>query len=98
MIDLDALTLARLIRSKEISPVAVVDAVLARIEALSPTVNAFITVTADEARAAARRAEAAVMAGGPLGPLHGVPFSAKDLLFTAGTRTTMGSLIFADQV
>src|SRR6266545_4889704 len=63
MIDFDALTLARLIRSKEVSPVAVVDAVLARIEALQPTVNAFITVTADEARDTARRAEAAVASG-----------------------------------
>ena len=98
MIDVDALTLARLIRSKEVSPVAVVDAVLARIEALQPTVNAFITVTADEARDTARRAEAAVMRGDPLGPLHGVPFSVKDLVFTKGVRTTMGSLIFADQV
>ena len=98
MIDLDALTLARLIRSKEVSPVAVVDAVLARIQALQPTVNAFITVTADEARDTARRAEAAVMRGDRLGPLHGVPFSVKDLVFTKGVRTTMGSLIFADQV
>jgi aspartyl-tRNA(Asn)/glutamyl-tRNA(Gln) amidotransferase subunit A len=98
MIRTDALTLARRIRTKEISPVAVVEAVLQRIEALQPTVNAFVTVTADEARAAARRAEAAVMAGDRLGPLHGVPFSVKDLLFTKGARTTMGSLIFADQV
>jgi len=94
----DALTLAQRIRTKQVSPVAVVDAVLERIEALQPTVNAFITVTADEAREAARRAEAAVMAGEPLGPLHGVPFSVKDLLFTRGGRTTMGSRIFADQV
>ena len=94
----DALTLAQRIRTKQVSPVAVVDAVLERIEALQPTVNAFITVTADEAREAARRAEAAVMAGEPLGPLHGVPFSVKDLLFTRGVRTTMGSRIFADQV
>jgi aspartyl-tRNA(Asn)/glutamyl-tRNA(Gln) amidotransferase subunit A len=94
----DALTLARQIRTKQISPVAVVDAVLQRIETLQPKVNAFITVTADEARDAARRAEAAVMAGAALGPLHGVPFSVKDLLFTRGVRTTMGSLIFADQV
>jgi aspartyl-tRNA(Asn)/glutamyl-tRNA(Gln) amidotransferase subunit A len=98
MIDTDALTLARQIRAKEVSPVAVVEAVLRRIETLQPSVNAFITVTADEARAAARRAEAAVMAGGPLGPLHGVPFSVKDLLFTERVRTTMGSVIFADQV
>ena len=98
MIATDALTLARQIRRKEVSPVAVVDAVLHRIEALQPTVNAFITVTADEAREAARRAEAAVMAGAPLGQLHGVPFSVKDLLFTKGVRTTMGSFIFAEQV
>ena len=94
----DALTLAQWIRTKQISPVAVVDAVLERIDTLQPTVNAFITVTADEARDDARRAEAAVMAGARLGPLHGVPFSVKDLLFTTGVRTTMGSLIFADQV
>lgn len=94
----DALTLAHQIRTKQMSPVAVVDAVLQRIEALQSTVNAFITVTADEARDAARRAEAAVMAGDRLGPLHGVPFSVKDLLFTRGVRTTMGSLIFANQL
>ena len=98
MIEVDALTLARQIRAKAVSPVAVVDAMLRRIEALQPTVNAFITVTADEARDAARKAEAALMAGGEIGPLHGVPFSVKDLLFTKGIRTTMGSLIFADQV
>jgi aspartyl-tRNA(Asn)/glutamyl-tRNA(Gln) amidotransferase subunit A len=98
MIRTDALTLARQIRTKEVSPVAVVEAALQRIEDLQPTVNAFITVTADEAREAARRAEDAVMAGDRLGPLHGVPFSVKDLLFTRGSRTTMGSLIFADQV
>ena len=98
IVEADALTLARQIRTKELSPVAVVDAVLKRIAALQPTVNAFITVTADEARDAARRAEAAVMAGDRLGPFHGVPFSVKDLLFTKGIRTTMGSRIFADQV
>jgi aspartyl-tRNA(Asn)/glutamyl-tRNA(Gln) amidotransferase subunit A len=98
LVAVDALTLARRIRTKEVSPVAVVDATLQRIEALQPSVNAFITVTADEARDAARRAEAAVMAGQTLGPFHGVPFSVKDLLFTRGVRTTMGSLIFADQV
>ena len=98
LVEADALTLARLIRDKQVSPVAVVEAVLARIEALQPTVNAFITVTAEEARTAARRAEAAVMAGEHLGPFHGVPFSVKDLLPTRGVRTTMGSLIFADQV
>jgi aspartyl-tRNA(Asn)/glutamyl-tRNA(Gln) amidotransferase subunit A len=98
MLQTDALTLARQIRTKQLSPVALVDAVLQRIDDLQPTVNAFITVTADEARADARRAEAAVMEGERLGPFHGVPFSVKDLLFTRGVRTTMGSRIFADQV
>jgi aspartyl-tRNA(Asn)/glutamyl-tRNA(Gln) amidotransferase subunit A len=98
MIDTDALTLARQIQSRAVSPVEVVEAVLRHIDRLQPVVNAFITVTADEARARARAAEAAVMAGAPLGPLHGVPFSVKDLLFTAGSRTTMGSVMFADQV
>ena len=98
MIDTDAVTLARQIRAKEISPVELIDAVLRRIESLQPTVNAFITVTADAARTAAGRAESAVMSGAPLGPLHGVPFSVKDLLFTKDVRTTMGSAIFADQV
>src|SRR4030095_9982661 len=98
MIETDALTLARQIRTKAISPVAAVDAVLRRIGALQPTVNAFITVTADEARDGARRAEAALMAGEDVGPPAGGPVSVQDLLFTKGIRTTMGSLIFADQV
>lgn len=91
---MDAGTLTAMIRSRAISPVEVVEAVLARIERLQPSVNAFITVTAEEARAAAKRAEAAVMTGTPLGPLHGVPFSVKDVVATAGVRTTMGSVIF----
>jgi aspartyl-tRNA(Asn)/glutamyl-tRNA(Gln) amidotransferase subunit A len=98
LVRMDALTLARKIRAKEVSPVEVVEAVLQRIESLQPTVNAFITVTADEARETSRRAERAVMAGERLGSFHGVPFSVKDLLFTRGVRTTMGSVIFADQV
>jgi len=97
MFQTDALTLARHIRTKQISAVEVVDAVLQRIDALQPTVNAFHR---DRRRGPGRRrrAEAAVMAGERLGPLHGVPFSVKDHLFTRGVRTTMGSFIFADQV
>jgi aspartyl-tRNA(Asn)/glutamyl-tRNA(Gln) amidotransferase subunit A len=103
MADLDLLytpasELAGRIRRKDLSPVELVDAVLARIEASQPTINAFITVTAVTARAEAKAAEQAVMAGRPLGPLHGIPFSVKDLTPTAGVRTTMGSAIFADQV
>src|SRR5256885_619593 len=87
-----------MIRAGEVSPVEIVDAVLRRIEELQPTVNAFITITAEAARDAARRAERAVLAGEPLGILHGVPFSVKDLLHTQGVRTTMGSVIFEHQV
>jgi aspartyl-tRNA(Asn)/glutamyl-tRNA(Gln) amidotransferase subunit A len=89
-----AAELAGRIRRREVSPVEVVDAVLGRIAALQPKLNAFITVCADEARAAARGAEAAVIRGDALGPLHGVPFSVKDLVNTGGVRTTFGSLIY----
>lgn len=90
--------LARMIRAKDVSPVEVVDAVLARIERINPTVNAYVTVTADQARAAAKAAEAAVVRGDTLGPLHGVPYSLKDLTPTKGIRTTMGSKIFEHNV
>ncbi|MCT8175493.1 amidase [Variovorax sp. CY25R-8] len=92
-----AVALAALVRRKEASPVEIVQAALARIEARRE-LNAFITVTADEALDAARRAEAAVMAGESLGPLHGIPYSVKDLTLTAGVRTTMGSAIYEDFV
>jgi Asp-tRNA(Asn)/Glu-tRNA(Gln) amidotransferase A subunit family amidase len=90
--------LARLIRAQEVSPVEVVEAFLARIERINPQINAYCTVTADQARAAAREAEAAIQAGERLGPLHGVPFSLKDLTPTRGIRTTMGSKIFEDNI
>src|SRR5271167_5286577 len=93
-----AAELARLIARRELSPVELVDAALARIERAQPALNAFITVTAEPARAAARAAEAAVMQGEALGPLFGVPFSVKDLVNTAGVRTTFGSAALADNV
>ncbi|MDH3701741.1 MAG: amidase family protein [Alphaproteobacteria bacterium] len=95
---LPATELATRIADRDISPVDAVEAVLAAIERWEPRINSFITVTAEEARSAARAAEAAVMAGDSLGPLHGVPFSVKDLLNTAGARTTFGSHAFADNV
>ncbi len=97
LMDHGAVALAALVRRKEASPVEIVQAALARIEARRE-LNAFITVTADQALAAARHAEAAVMAGEPLGPLHGIPYSVKDLTLTAGVRTTMGSAIYEDFV
>ncbi|MBS1659956.1 MAG: amidase [Bacteroidetes bacterium] len=89
----DATRLAELIRNREISPVEVVKAHLDRIEAVDPQVNAIVTV-ADTAMKAAREAEAAVLRGDQLGPLHGVPFTAKDSIDTADVLTQRGSPIF----
>jgi aspartyl-tRNA(Asn)/glutamyl-tRNA(Gln) amidotransferase subunit A len=93
-----ALEIAALVRDKQLSPVEITAALLARIEALDPRLNAFCLVTADAARAAAREAEIAVMKREPLGALHGVPLSLKDVLYTRGLRTTGGSRLFADLV
>ena len=89
-----ALELGEAIRAKKVSPVEVVDAVLARIERLNPMLNAYCTVTAAAARAAAKEAEAAVMRGDALGGLHGIPVSIKDLVATKGVRTTHGSKLY----
>jgi aspartyl-tRNA(Asn)/glutamyl-tRNA(Gln) amidotransferase subunit A len=89
-----ATDLAGLIRRRLVSPVELVGQVLHRIDTLQPSLNAFITILADRARADARRAEEAVMRGDPLGALHGIPFSVKDLTHPADVRTTMGSAIF----
>lgn len=95
---LSAAELAKLIRRREISPVDVVRSTLARVERSQPILNAFITICAEEALTAARDAETAVMRGDSLAPLHGVPFSVKDLISTRGVRTTYGSLIFEHHV
>ncbi|MBV8189588.1 MAG: amidase [Alphaproteobacteria bacterium] len=89
---LPASVLGEKITSKAISPVELTAAVLARAEKLQPVLNCFITLAADQAMDVARRAEQAVMQGGTLGLLHGIPFAAKDLVNTAGLRTTFGSL------
>ena len=93
-----AIDLGRMIRSRELSPVELADAVLARIERLNPTLNAFLTVTADLAREQARASEKRAMRGELLGPLDGIPYSLKDLEPTAGIRTTYGSKWFEDNV
>jgi aspartyl-tRNA(Asn)/glutamyl-tRNA(Gln) amidotransferase subunit A len=93
-----ATALAELIRTRQVSPVEVTRAVLERIGRVNPALNAFCTLTADAALAAAREAEQAVMSGQRLGPLHGIPFSIKDLARTRGVRTMYGSHIFADLV
>ncbi|MGU3362118.1 amidase [Methylobacterium sp. M6A4_1b] len=93
----DATRLAELIRTKQLSPVEVVQAHLDRIEAVDPQVNAIVTV-AEGARAAAKEAEAAVLAGKALGPLHGVPFTVKDSIDTEGVLTQRGSPIFKGRI
>ncbi len=90
---LDATKLAELIRTREISSVEVVQAHLDRIRAVDPKVNAIVTL-ADGALEAAKQADADVKAGKELGPLHGVPFTAKDSIDTAGVLTQRGSPIF----
>jgi Asp-tRNA(Asn)/Glu-tRNA(Gln) amidotransferase A subunit family amidase len=95
---LSGLELAQRIRGKEISPVEVVDAVLARVAAVNGTLNAYCTVAAEEARDAATAAEVAILSGEALGPLHGVPLSIKDIIFTRRLRTTGGSRLLADHV
>ena len=93
----DATKLAELIRTKEVSPVEVVQAHLDRVAAVNPKINAIVTL-ADGALKAAKAAEAAVLAGDELGPLHGVPFTVKDSIDTAGVATQRGSPIFKGRV
>jgi aspartyl-tRNA(Asn)/glutamyl-tRNA(Gln) amidotransferase subunit A len=94
-----ATELAALIRKKKVSPVEVVDAVLDRIEKLNPRLNAYVLVTGEQARKEARAAERALgVRSAKLGPLHGVPFSVKDLVITRGVRTTFGTPLFRDSV
>jgi Asp-tRNA(Asn)/Glu-tRNA(Gln) amidotransferase A subunit family amidase len=93
-----AIQLARLIRERQVSPVEVVEQTLERIQHDNGHLHAFLTVSAEQARRQARNAERALAAGEATGPLHGVPFTVKDLECTAGTRTTFGSPLFADHV
>ena len=90
--------LSKLIKNREISPVEVVSGFLERIEAVQKRINAFITILEREARKAAKRAEDEIIKGNYRGPLHGIPFAAKDAFFTAGVKTTCGSRILADFV
>jgi aspartyl-tRNA(Asn)/glutamyl-tRNA(Gln) amidotransferase subunit A len=98
MVNLDVAALAEQIRAQRISPVELTEAYLARIEAVDKRVVAYITVAAERARAAAKRAEAEVAAGNWRGPFHGVPVALKDLCYTRGIRTTAGAKILADFV
>jgi aspartyl-tRNA(Asn)/glutamyl-tRNA(Gln) amidotransferase subunit A len=90
--------LAMAFREKRLSPVEVVGALLERIEVVDRDLGAFITVTGERALEAASRAEAEISAGRYRGPLHGILLGLKDLIYTEGVRTTMGSAFFKDHV
>ncbi len=96
--DLTIRDLSRSIAGGDLSPVEATDAHLERIDALNPTLNAFTTVAHDRARTEARAAEDEIAAGRIRGPLHGVPIGVKDIIDTAGVRTTQGSSFFRDNV
>ena len=91
------LQISELVRQGAVSPVGLTEDCLARIERLNPRLNAFITVTADSALQQARQAEAEIREGNWRGPLHGIPLALKDLIDTAGVRTTAASERFKDR-
>ena len=101
MTDLHFLTIAEAsakIRAKTLSPVELTQAYLARVKALDGELNSHILVLEDQALAAAKQAEADIMAGGWKGPLHGIPIGLKDIYNTAGITTTGHSDLFKDHV
>jgi aspartyl-tRNA(Asn)/glutamyl-tRNA(Gln) amidotransferase subunit A len=98
MTELSIAEASDLLRRKKISPVELTTSCLARIEQLNPTINAFITIMHESALAEARKAEEEINAGNWRGPLHGIPIGLKDLIDTAGVKTTCGSALFADRV
>src|SRR5579864_1264179 len=89
---------AAALRDGKLSPVELIRECLARIDQLNPTLNAFITVTADQALDQARTAEAEIQRGNWRGPLHGIPIALKDVFDTAGVRTTGASRLFENRV
>src|SRR6202000_176507 len=97
IIQMDASRIAELVANRELSPVEVMKAHLDRIAEVNPRVNAIVTI-ADGALDAAKKAEATVKSGARLGPLHGVPFTVKDAIDTAGVLTQRGSPIFRGRV
>jgi amidase len=96
--DLSAVAARRLIGTRRLSPVELLESCLRRIGEVNHAVNAMVALDEERARASAKEAEAAVMRGDRLGPLHGLPIGIKDLEETKGLRTTWGSPIFADHV
>ena len=86
------------IAKKELSPVDLIDALLARVEALDPKLKAFATVTAERAREQAKAAEREIVKSGPRSAIHGVPYGLKDIIDTAGIPTEAGSKVYAGRV
>src|ERR1700682_5179446 len=89
---------AKLIAAKQLSPVELTSACLDRVRALDDQLHAFVHLTANRALAEARAAEAAIMAGGPKGPLHGIPIGLKDIVDTKGIPTTCQSKLLQDNI
>ncbi len=89
---------SKLIAARKLSPVELTEAYLDRIASLDHLLDSFVTLTAERARSEAKAAEAAIMAGKPLGRLHGIPYCLKDIYDTAGIRTTAMSKLLADNV
>ncbi|EKE72925.1 MULTISPECIES: amidase [Oceanibaculum] len=98
LLSLSAVELRRRIGTKEVSPVELLEACIDRIEAVNPAVNAISAKGYRRAREEAKAAEAAVLKGGELGPLHGLPLGVKDLQDTEGLLTTHGSPLYRDNV
>ena len=95
---LSAIELRGRINAKEISPVEVTKAVLARAERLQPELNCFITLCGEQALAEAKESERRIMGGEPLRMLEGIPFTVKDIVNTSGVRTTFGAVPYSDNV
>ena len=98
MISLQIAELAGKLERLEISPVDVVENCISKIDQINPKLNAFLTITTDSVRRAAKIAEDEIRAGKYRGPLHGIPIGIKDIIDTANVRTTYGSAIFRNNV
>jgi aspartyl-tRNA(Asn)/glutamyl-tRNA(Gln) amidotransferase subunit A len=98
IVQLSILETSELLRKRAVSPIELVNDCLKRIEELNPILNAFITVTAEAALEQAREAEREIRSGNWRGPLHGIPIALKDLIDTAGIRTTAASALFKDRI
>src|SRR5579875_1813936 len=98
LLNFDVTTVSEKLRSKQISPVELTEAYLNRIRETEDRIKAYITITEEHAKTAAKAAEREILAGRWRGPFHGIPVALKDLCYTQGIRTTGGSKIFADLI